>query len=85
MLLLSLQNTDMISDYISLLDKLVQKRYLEKLLIEGVTCQIPINAIGRFMIMKATVNPSQKSPDEAHTAWIIPSEVKVKHCDCKAG
>ena len=43
----------------------------------------------QFFIMKAKVNPSQKSPDEAHTAWVIihqtTAEVKVGHCDCKAG
>ena len=40
-----------------------------------------------FGIMKAKVNPSQKSPDEAHTAWVIihqtTAEVKVGHYDSK--
>jgi len=44
---------------------------------------------GRYMIMKAKVNPSQKSPDEVYTAWTIldktTAEVKFGHCDCKAG
>jgi len=40
---------------------------------------------GRYMIMKAKVNPSQKSPDEAHTTLDkTTAEVKVGHCDCKA-
>ena len=47
------------------------------------------HCFGRYVIMKARVNPSQRNPDEAHTAWTIihktTGEVKAGHCDCKAG
>lgn len=139
----------MTSEYLSSADYLAQKRYSEKLLVEGVSLPDPyglgeevwsndmslwpdlqygdvynylIESKGqytaqslrafksleafnyfynghvrtvycyqfeRFAIMKAKVNPSQKNPDEAHTAWVIihqtTAEVKVGHCDCKAG
>ena len=43
----------------------------------------------RYVIMKAKVNPSQKNPEEAHTAWVIlhsaTAEIKTAHCNCKAG
>lgn len=46
-------------------------------------------AYEKFVIMKAKVNPSQKSPEESHTAWVIihraTAEIKTAHCNCKAG
>ena len=43
----------------------------------------------RFVITKAKVNPSQKSPQETHTPWVIihraSAEIKTAHCNCKAG
>ncbi len=39
--------------------------------------------------MKAMVNPSQKSAEKAHEAWVIiritDSSVKTAHCKCMAG
>ena len=37
---------------------------------------------------KAKVNPSQRSPDDAHEAWIIAKPdgcIVSAHCTCKAG
>ena len=131
----------MASEYFSSIDYLAQKRYSEKLIIEGETLPDPYgieedlwsddmslwpdlqygdiynylieskgqftkenlrayksleaynyfynghvrtvycHLFGRYIILKAKVNPSQKNPDEAHTAWSIidksTAEVKV--------
>lgn len=43
---------------------------------------------GRSVIVKAKVNPSQRSPDLAHEAWIIckkEGRILSAHCNCKAG
>ncbi|XP_065909342.1 uncharacterized protein [Dysidea avara] len=44
---------------------------------------------GNHVILKALVNPSQKTPDQAHKAWVIlqkaDAEVITAHCTCKAG
>ena len=44
---------------------------------------------GKYTILKALINPSQKAPDQAHEAWVIvqknDAEVKTAHCTCKAG
>jgi hypothetical protein len=39
-------------------------------------------------ILKATVNPSQSSPDSAHEAWVAAKsdgQIVVAHCKCMAG
>lgn len=41
-----------------------------------------------FIVLKALVNPSQNSPDKAHSSWIITREdgqIITAHCTCKAG
>ena len=43
---------------------------------------------GRCVILKAVVNPSQKSPDKAHQAWVIAKpdgRIICGHCTCMAG
>lgn len=43
---------------------------------------------GKLVIIKAKVNPSQRSPDLAHEAWIIAKKegtIVSAHCTCKAG
>ena len=43
---------------------------------------------GNHLIFKALINPSQKTLDQAHKAWVIlhtNAEVKTAHCSCKAG
>lgn len=44
---------------------------------------------GDYAVLKALVNPSQKSPDQAHKPWVIlrksDAEIKTAHCTCKAG
>lgn len=37
------------------------------------------------VILKAKVNPSQKSPDQAHEAWLVAMEIFSLHCTCMAG
>ena len=43
----------------------------------------------QFCVLMAEVNPSQKSPNETHKAWIIvqkqDGQVMTGHCTCKAG
>jgi len=42
----------------------------------------------RCVILKAKVNPSQRSPDNAHEAWIIAridGQIVSAHCTCMAG
>lgn len=42
----------------------------------------------RLVMLKAKVNPSQRSPDEAHEPWIIAKfegDVVCAHCTCMAG
>ena len=42
----------------------------------------------RCVVVKAKVNPSQKSPDLAHEPWIVARKEGVivsAHCTCKAG
>ena len=46
------------------------------------------HAGGRCVLLKAKVNPSQRSPDDAQQAWIIAKhngEVVSAHCTCMAG
>lgn len=44
---------------------------------------------GDLSIMKAKVNPSQKSPENSHEPWVIIStqdgSVEIAHCTCMAG
>lgn len=43
---------------------------------------------GRFCLLKAKVNPSQKSADQAHEAWVIAKpdgQIASAHCTCMAG
>ena len=43
---------------------------------------------GRCVVLKAKVNPSQKSPDDAHQAWIVAKpagQIVCAHCTCMAG
>ena len=44
---------------------------------------------GNYIILKALVNPSQKTPDQAQKAWVIlqkeDAKVRTAHCTCKAG
>ena len=42
----------------------------------------------RYVMLKAKVNPSQRSPDEANEAWIIvksEGDIVCAHCTCMAG
>ena len=44
---------------------------------------------GDYAVLKALVNPSQKSPDQAHKPWVVlrksDAEIQTAHCTCKAG
>ena len=44
---------------------------------------------GKSLVMlKAKVNPSQRSPDDAHEPWIIAKfegDIVCAHCTCMAG
>ena len=43
---------------------------------------------GRSVVLKAKVNPSQNSPEQAHEAWLISRKdgtIVTAHCTCKAG
>ena len=42
---------------------------------------------GKCVLLKAKVNPSQRSPDLAHEAWIVAKKgtIVCAHCTCKAG
>ena len=42
----------------------------------------------RCVVLKAKVNPSQRSPDNAHEAWVIArigGDILCAHCTCMAG
>ena len=42
----------------------------------------------RFVMLKAKVNPSQQSPDDAHEPWLVvkqEGEIVTAHCTCMAG
>ncbi len=43
----------------------------------------------KYVILMAEVNPSQKSPNGPHKAWVIvckkDGEIMIGHCKCKAG
>lgn len=42
----------------------------------------------KYVLLKAKVNPSQRSPDDANEAWIIAKrdgEIVSAHCTCMAG
>ena len=43
----------------------------------------------RFVILRAEVNPSQKTADPNHDAWVIvhkkTASIKAAHCKCMAG
>ena len=42
----------------------------------------------RFVMLKAKVNPSQRTPDSAHEAWVVSKadgEIVSAHCTCMAG
>ena len=44
--------------------------------------------VAKCVLVKAKVNPSQRSPDEAHEAWVIAKPdgyIVSAHCTCKAG
>ena len=44
--------------------------------------------VAKCVLVKAKVNPSQRSPDEAHEAWVIAKldgSIVSAHCTCKAG
>ena len=49
----------------------------------------PFQHLGKsYVMLKAKVNPSQKSPDEANEAWIIAlfeGTIICAHCTCMAG
>ena len=42
----------------------------------------------KFVLLKAMVNPSQKSPDKAHSVWVVTKPdgtIICGHCTCMAG
>ena len=42
----------------------------------------------RCVVLKAKVNPSQRSPDNCHVAWLIAKvegDILCAHCTCMAG
>ena len=42
----------------------------------------------RCVVLKAKINPSQRSPDNAHEAWVISrvdGNILCAHCTCMAG
>jgi hypothetical protein len=42
----------------------------------------------RNVVLKAKVNPSQRSPDNAHEAWLVAKvegDILCAHCTCMAG
>ncbi len=42
----------------------------------------------RYCLLKAKVNPSQKSPDSAREAWVLAKaegDILSSHCTCMAG
>ena len=44
--------------------------------------------VAKCVLVKAKVNSSQRSPDEAHEAWVIAKldgPIVSAHCTCKAG
>ena len=47
------------------------------------------HCLENYVVLKAFVNPSQKTPDKPHSAWLVvhkeSAEVKTGHCTCMAG
>ena len=56
--------------------------------VRTVLCMIRGSGSSRFCLLKAKVNPSQKSADQAHEPWITAKpngQIISAHCTCMAG
>ena len=56
--------------------------------VSGWVREVLIKTVENTCVMKAKVNPSQKSPDKPHQAWVVThldGTVLSGHCTCMAG
>ena len=54
----------------------------------GYVRTVLVSAVGSIRLLKALVNPSQRSPDSAHHCWVAIKKdgtVVSGHCTCMAG
>ena len=62
--------------------------YFESGHVRTVLCMAFGTGKARNVLLKAKVNPSQRSPDNAHEAWLVAKlegDILCAHCTCTAG
>lgn len=62
--------------------------YFQNGYVRTVLCSVFGNGSTRCVLLKAKVNPSQRTPENAHEAWIIARKdglIVCAHCTCMAG